>query len=295
MRSVLAFALLTLWGCEASETRTRVGNACGSDIECPAGSSCDPWERICVDNTAAADATVVPGADTATEGGRGCHAGDPCDDRDPCTTADSCDDSGACAGAAYSCDDGFDCTVDQCQGDGTCSYGAAANRCFVDGQCYERGAVSSYNACRECNPSVDAWAWTANDTLPCDDGDACTAKAACTAGTCIGGPIINCDDGVACTQDECQTVSGCVSTPNETLCDDGFGCTVDACGGEGCTNTANDALCIDNIGCTNGTCAAGEGCTFTGDDASCDDLDPCTMDACDAETGCQNLEIVNCP
>lgn len=75
----------------------------------------------------------------------------------------------------------------------------------------------------------------ATDT-DCDDGDPCTALAACVAGTCAKPLAIDCGDSNPCTQDDCVALSGeCTHTQLTGSCDDGNPCTVeDTCSVLGC-------------------------------------------------------------
>lgn len=77
-----------------------------------------------------------------------------CDDENLCTLNDACD-AGTCTGDLKNCDDGEDCTMDECdpfQGPDGCTHTPA--------------------------------------TLPCDDGDLCTSNDTCSlAGACSGTPI----------------------------------------------------------------------------------------------------------
>ena len=60
-----------------------------------------------------------------------------------------------------------------------------------------------------------------NNTVSCDDGDACTTADTCSAGACVGGSAPDCDDSNVCTDDSCNPASGCVNTNNTVSCDDG--------------------------------------------------------------------------
>jgi hypothetical protein len=59
-----------------------------------------------------------------------------------------------------------------------------------------------------CNPTTGC-VFT-NNTIACDDGNACTQLDTCSGGACVPGPAANCDDGNACTADTCDTTTGCV-------------------------------------------------------------------------------------
>jgi len=121
-----------------------------------------------------------------------------CDDGVPCTYNDKCSNA-ACTGRAYTCDDRDQCTVDICNGDGSCSH--------------------------------------EDNTAPCDDGNLCTGPDACQDGVCTGPyNTAPCDDGNLCTgPDACQ--DGVCTGPNNTVpCDDHNPCTdPDACQDGICT------------------------------------------------------------
>jgi hypothetical protein len=177
-----------------------------------------------------------------------------CDDDNPCTD-DSCDATLGCVHTpnAVSCDDGNVCTLnDVCMG-GTCS-GTAVN-------CND-GKVCTTDT---CNPFTGGCAHT-NNTLACDDGNACTAPDVCGGGSCTG-QSMTCNDNNSCTTDTCNTSTGCKFTANANACNDNNLCT------------------------TGDTCAAG---TCTGAIVSCDDGDECTADSCSPSAGCVHTPIVPC-
>ncbi len=162
-------------------------------------------------------------------------------------------DAGTDGGCAVDCDDGLDCTRDECVG------GACVN--------------------------------TAEDSACGGDDIACTtARCDPSLGCVVDLDDSRCDDGISCTADACTEV-GCSHTPTVGACDDGIDCTDDLCGEEGCFAVPNHALCAagqicraDAGGCTDPVeCVAG-------DDARCDDGQPCTTDRCNADLGrCENV------
>ncbi|NMB75069.1 MAG: lamin tail domain-containing protein [Myxococcales bacterium] len=160
-----------------------------------------------------------------------------CDDLDPCTTDDRCN-LGVCRGTAVSCDDGNFCTEDVCNP--------------VSGECQHL-----------------------NNTLSCNDGDACTVSDVCSNGLCVGQPL-TCDDHNLCTDDSCDPASGCLYLPDDTnACSDGDNCTTDICSGGACVSTA--IQCNDNDVCTDDSCNPATGtCQYLPNTASCDDGDACT-------------------
>lgn len=149
--------------------------------------------------------------------------GSACSDADACTTGGSCQ-AGVCVGAGpRSCDDGNLCTDDSCDAGTGCLH--------------------------------------VNNTLPCDDADACTTADTCGGGVCVGAAV-GCDDGNGCTDDSCDSVAGCLHDFNAAPCDDDNACT------------AGDV-------CSGGFCTAGM-------PLACDDGNMCTVDSCHPATGCVN-------
>ena len=273
-RWLVLFGMLCLAGCEASTGGGPAeGSSCNGATQCPVGLTCDPFRRVCVappdvgDPPADGSVTADVSQDTATEAPK-CLEATPCDDGDPCTRGDSCK-GGVCAGAPYTCDDGFDCTLDRCDGAGACTYVMAAGKCLIDGQCRDAGSRRPANPCQACLPSIAPLAWSNDDGGDCDDKDACTAPQQCAGGACVGGHAVVSDDGVACTVDACDPATGCTVTPSDALCDDGVACTVDACD-------------------------PASGCTHTPDTGACDDMDACTTDEC-LPAGCAHTPIPGCP
>lgn len=154
--------------------------------------------------------------------------------------------SGAACNADVDCDDANDCTNDSCTA-GVCS--------------------------------------NVNNTLLCDDSDACTTGDVCGAGTCAGvdTSAADCDDGNVCTTDTCDSVAGCANANNTVSCDDGNACTTsDTCSAGACAGVDTSAVdCNDSNVCTTDTCDTGTGCVNTNNTIACDDSNQCTdSDVC---------------
>lgn len=205
-----------------------------------------------------------------------------CDDGNACTVQDTCK-KGMCVGSSMLvCNDGDLCTNDSCD--------------------LATGCTSTFNS------------------VPCDDGDACTIADTCGLGQC-GGTGVVCDDGNVCTTDACDATSGCsaaaISLPS--ACTDGNACTgPDSCAGSVCLGSS--VPCDDKNPCTADSCNPISGCTFAGsnqgnacDDASacsendvcasgscsgtpldCSDDDACTLDNCEPTVGCTQTKIAGC-
>jgi len=227
--------------------------------------------------------------------------GGDCDDSDACSLNDFCS-NGVCAGLAADCsfidnacqtgacnpltgtcdtlpanegglcDDGNGCTVgDACSG-GAC-HGEPKDCSTLDHACLVGVCLGTTGICT-VSP--------ANESAPCDDGDACTRDDQCEGGICRGQAIdcSNLDD--ACNVGACVGTNGaCAATPaNEGgTCDDGDACTVnDTCAGGTCAGEPLDCSGLDDD-CNIGVCDAGTGtCVRSArtDGATCDDGDACT-------------------
>jgi len=143
-------------------------------------------------------------------------------------------------------------------------------------------ACDDNNACTDDSCDVvDGCVYTAN-TIPCTDGDACTADDQCADGACEPGEPVVCEDGNECTDDSCHELLGCLFDTNTDPCDDGNACTDgDVCAAGVCAG-ADPVPCQDNNICTDNSCNPATGCVFTPNTLPCDDGDSCTIDdACD--------------
>ncbi len=308
---------------------------CKVDKDCDDGDECTQdgcKTGVCLSN-AVTPAKCNDGnacTDDGCEKGKGCtHALlniIACDDGDSCTDADHCV-VGKCAGTKAKCDDANPCTDDSCDKvkgcvftNNTKSCGDVANKCTGGAQCKAGACVP--NKPVNCD---DGKACTADKCAPltgkcvhlpisdggaCDDGNKCTSKDTCKAGSCIAGPATKCDDGDACTADSCDKAKGCghvaakcddgdlCTTDNcnkatgkcvnaAKSCDDKNTCTVDSCdkatGKCGHKSAADGALCSDGNACTKpDACKAG---VCGGPLNACDDGNPCTIDTCQIASG----------
>jgi hypothetical protein len=301
-------------------------DACSVDDKC-AGKKCKGKPLSCDDGNPCTDdgclsqsgCVHIDSKKPCSDGGKcekfGCVGGacvklpgSPCDDGNPCT-ADTCDPKLGCAHAILSkvvCDDQNGCTV----GD-KCDFGQCVG---AGGKDCSDGNVCTTDA---CDPAGDC-THTVN-SLPCNDGDACTKADVCAGGVCSG-KAKACDDGDPCTADTCNAKTGqcvfaklgdgavcqggpcvvdavcsagkCAGTPK--ACDDGSPCTVDACdlATDSCTSTAAEdgAGCGSGDGCfANASCKAG---VCLPPAAACDDANACTTDAC-GPTGCGHEAVAD--
>ncbi len=219
-------------------------SGCTSDTECNDGIVCT--EDSC--NTVTGECVFAPNNGLCPDDGLYCNGAESCDAQqgcissgDPCLASNLvCDeDKDECARCDVNadCDDGNDCTDDECdQGTGICSY-----------------------SLREGS---------------CNDGNLCTLADTCDAGSCVGQQKTGmpegsggCDDGNDCTDDSCLLADGtCQHVDNSADCDDGVACTfTDSCLNGNCTGMPDDAFC-DNLApgsiCRPGCGADQNGCVL---------------------------------
>jgi len=121
------------------------------------------------------------------------------------------------------CNDGNECTDDECKGTDGCYYMPLA-----------------YGECFDANP--------------------CTVGDHCEDGVCIG-TVVSCDDENPCTDDSCDELAGCVFTPNSEPCIDYDPCTTqDYCEDGECTGLP--IICDDGNPCTDGVCQENGVCSY---------------------------------
>jgi len=128
-----------------------------------------------------------------------------CNDGDPCTSSDVCKD-GKCQGKD-ACDDGNSCTTDVCTSSMTCQHNVNTEPCDDGDACTGSGVCAAgsckagaaidcgdSNLCTDdaCEPQKGCT--HANNSAPCEDGDACTANDKCVDGTCTAGAVGGCAD-----------------------------------------------------------------------------------------------------
>ena len=232
-------------GYECKETQTTEGQTSSQCMLVEGECSCTVYavaEEAQTGCSITNEFGACPGWRVCSEEGLGeCSADAPA--KEICDGVDNDCDGVADYGA--DCDDGDDCTKDECAGEDGCTHEPMT------------GNV-------------------------CVDGDACTYDDQCQAGVCVGMPV-GCDDGNACTDDDCDPLDGCFHGDNSQACEaDGNPCTVDLCDAGECTHPpGNDgATCEEDANpCTVDLCDAGE-CTHPpgSDGELCVDDDPCSID-----------------
>ena len=272
----------------------------------------------------------------------------PCDDANSCTTGEVCDAKGQCAGGTFTCDCKLDaeCAAkddgDVCNGTLFCNKAKNPSVCehnpatvvscksVDDDTCIKNACVAKTGDCK-LTPVEDAVEVCSKDAAGkqtcswkvrpagdppglvfCDDGNSCTAKGLCKAGSCAPGAMVcecvkdaDCadkDDGDQCNGTLYCDKSGkqpkCLANPaSVVVCnkDPGSICLSAACNkatGACGVVAANEAKpCSDGSKCTaQDACKAGK---CAGAILDCDDGSLCTSDSCQPQTGCVN-EANNC-
>lgn len=215
---------------------------------------------------------------------------------DACSTFVCSETSGACEGTPADCDDGVDCTLDDCESEAGCVNVPDDAACSDDEPC----------TTDTCGP---AGCEVANNTAQCDDGDLCTAGDACSEGGCAGQPMVCADSGDPCEVAGCVSQTGaCVLAPaaDGTSCDDGLVCSVaETCSGGACIAEAEadchcvkDDDCVDDGNACNGapecdlasnTCAVKAGTVV-----ACDSAGACKASVCNPASGiCETTDLSN--
>jgi hypothetical protein len=178
---------------------TTDGNVC-TDDHCDGAGAC-----VHTANTAPCDDDVFCNGTDVCAGTVCTHGGDPCMAGTECANAcneagDHCNDP---SGAACT-DDANPCTLDQCDGSGSCAHpaGNAGAVCrAAAGQCDATETCTGASAACPSDGSVP-------DGTGCTDGDACTNPDVCTGGACTSGVAVVC---ALC--ERCDTSGGCIEAP----------------------------------------------------------------------------------
>lgn len=131
------------------------------------------------------------------------------------------------------CNDGVDCTVDQCN--------------EATGQCTHMPDNSRCTGTALCDPTQGCVIRGCSSDTECDDRNVCNGQERCQGGHCVGGTPMRCDDRQMCNGIEiCDPTRGCLPGTPPT-CDDGNPCTQDRCnpstsdGSGGCEHTPIDS------------------------------------------------------
>lgn len=139
-----------------------------------------------------------------------------------------------CVGNASVCDDGIECTLDQCnESTGKCVYVPLFGLCEGDGV-----------ACtvEQCIPNQGCVSAPIDDL--CQDGDVCNGKEVCKPSGCAAGVAPACHDDFLCTLDGCDPLWGCTHIPANDLCPP----TTAACTESICSTESGCAIAPQNTG-----------------------------------------------
>ncbi len=136
--------------------------------------------------------------------------------------------------------------------------------CQTDAECADSNPCTD-DTCDQTNPDAEPSGCVhTSNTLPCDDGKACTESDTCQGGSCTGTPLPDADrDGVCDVADNCPSLfnadqtdsdgdglgdacDNCPFTPNPEQADsdaDGIGDACDFCVGPGASDSDGDGVC----------------------------------------------------
>ncbi|HEY8431988.1 MAG TPA: hypothetical protein VIL20_26605 [Sandaracinaceae bacterium] len=217
-----------------------------------------------------------------------------------CNGLEACVGGRCRRGTELDCDDGIECTADECDPRDGCVHTADDSACPDDG-----------HSCtvERCDPRAGCQRELSHEA--CDDGVFCTidacgnagcshtpVNARCGTGTCdptLGCIEIECAEDADCFRGPCDATVQCVegtcvrsAMPDGTACDDGNPCTrTSTCAGSECRG-AESPLCpgLPCVRCS----PAGPGCDgsrLAPPGTPCDDGNRCTLgDHCDAGGSC---------
>lgn len=278
--------------CTFGDKCNAAGDCVGSVNTCDDGTECTFDECV--------EATGLCNNDSVIKEGFSCSDGNPCTLNDKCLV-------GACAGAAKTCLDTNDCTLDGCDpvtGDctasptnsgGSCDYPNNAGNpdpCTPQGSCNSSGACLPGPDLCECRSDADCVAH--------DNGDKCDGIMRCNLMvapyTCYfdASTVVYCSPAsdTACRKNTCVPATGACGmkdVPDGSLCSDNNACTTsDKCKSGACTDV-QQVTCDDGDACTLNQCDPGTGCVYPDapNTTPCEDGDPCTLyDTCDGAGEC---------
>ncbi len=222
--------------------------------------------------------------------------GHPCTDDGNVCTIDECNGEGTCIHSSangVACDDGVFCNgTDVCSG-GTCSL-HMGDPCLNSGECADTcdegldtcfepagtACADDGNVCTDDHCDGAGACAHVNNSSPCDDGLFCNGDDVCSGGACIHAGD-PCAAGADC-QNQCDETGGhCLSPAGAACSDDGNVCTDDQCDGAGtCAHINNSAGCDDSNACTTAD-ACVDGVCIGGPPPVCDECQ-----TCDVQSGC---------
>ena len=199
--------------------------------------------------------------------------------------------SASCTDINDPCDDGNNCSTDECDiGQQLCRHVAQASCCLAHTDCLD-GAQCTTDVCdldfNSCSNDPISNCCTAD--AECDDSDDCTADY-CVAMQCRHFAVANCclSDADCVAGNECLVGTCDVGQNSCSYAPDYSNPSVECC------STAGD--CYDGLPCTNDSCVDHPSqhspivpcCTDQNEAENCNDYDPCTADDCIGGV-CHNL------
>lgn len=131
-----------------------------------------------------------------------------------------------------------------------------ADKCFVDGVCYDDGETAPKDKCQVCDPLRNNFGFSEVVCSKVPETACKTAKVTCNAS--VGCQAENKPDGTKCAETACsgtREVSSYVCAsgacqPQKKACGAGLYCKTDATGGASCkAECADDADCADGLYC----------------------------------------------
>ena len=185
--------------CAAGACVAGTGNTCNDENVCT-DDACTEETDSCsnTNNTAPCeDGLFCTNGDVCAAGACVPGGARDCGDANECTT-DACNEStDVCDNLANTnaCDDALFCTVNDACAGGTCT--GAARPCGDSNVCTTDGCDEGADACTNVN-----------NTVPCDDADACTTGDVCANGQCTGTAIPNCGSTTTTTEEPVCPVCG---------------------------------------------------------------------------------------
>ena len=197
-----------------------------------------------------------------------------CDDGNSCTQGDACE-AKACASGTNTCQcqQDADCAAvfdgNLCNGTLYCDKTAQPYKCKINPKTVVVCDASQDSTCSKvaCSAKTGTCAQQpVKAGAACDaDNSVCTSNDACDGlGACAAGATLPCDDGNPCTADGCAAATGCFAkaVPDQSACGDKLWCVAGSCVasvwcGDGKLNQTSEQ-------CDDGNSTLGDGC-----DADC--------------------------
>lgn len=235
--------------CDVAEACTGGSTVCPADGFSSAGTSCIDDGNVCTNDLCnGAGACTHPnntnpcdnglycdGTDTCAAGSCSVHTGDPCAGGTEC--ADSCNEAlDSCNDAVGTpcADDGSTCSLDVCDGTGTCSHpaGNAGATCRASA-----GDCDLAETCNGASPTCPTDLFRPSShtcrsaTGECDVAEQCSGVSAdCPVNEFVAAGTSCTDDGQLCTNDACDGDGACEHLPlpdsdGDAVCDAQDVCT----------------------------------------------------------------------